>query len=917
MFKDTITKIFESDAVTGFLALQRTEMDDQTFMKLLALKPGEVNIVLARVATFIRNDSRDKTRKELINEILEVLERSAVARKFVGIGLKQEYRLFKGFPVRKGDPYEQMPNSGSELILKPTEVYIGWSTDSGKAREDGVSYDATKGEPVGGLLVETHIDSNKILFDVNAVLNAIKSKLALINQYNAHAAPGKSISKTNTDFLATEAPAYHGPWEVITSNKIVNTRVADKWNWDNAGGKKVPKWVGSAEAKPVAAQPVQENLKKLFENVAVNDVGPSEPKEETPVITLPIFEYQLEEGFMDKLRGIGDWISKTAGVTVRGKTLKYLELLVKQYQTQKLVYELAYDFASKVDPDEARLMHAEEQMSQIDQLLMDVKTTYEQIKNDPKQGLSFVNVDGEAKVAAPEGDKENKKDAPADDDLAMPDLLADMDDEEEFKESLHNVFESALGIFAKLADTKIDSKDRVTRRQLDKIFNKLIGTLAKHYDYRLRALQIQLDLLETDFKSYQGSRFENLPQVQKLGDMVEYTRDSLELVERLKAHFEASKDKADNFAFTSKVPDEDAKTVATQVAGDKPETKPEDKTVDYSDDEKELLAKKKEVEALLKADKKVDALDSEQKELVNVAKDAAQNDGKPTSEVAPVEPPTSEKPTEKMEPVQDKKPEEPKAVEPTPEPVKAPEVTPEPTPTEPLQMPQAEPEVPADEVKKAAQAPAKPKKKKVISVADKINRELKKQGFVKIVGKKAADLFAAEHPEWKREPLDKNNFKFTPADAAAPESAPEVKPEPVKAPEPTPEVKPEPVKAPEVKPEPTAAKPESDQEDADIPTPVGEPELPVANKDVDLYMDNYAQAVKLAAQVNDLKKRAAANPGDRSLGKKLKAAWDEYKQAEQRFKIIAQANPKFPKDKVGLDKLLARWKAHKASAPVA
>ena len=221
MFNTKIKQLFESDGViSGFLTLKKTEIDDVTFIKHLSIKPSEINIILARTVSFIKGDPQ-KTKKELINDILEVLERSTVAREFVGIGVQQEYRLYKGFPVRKGDPYDMMPEPNSEMQLKPSELFIGWMTDASKARDDSIKYDAAKGDPIGGLLVDVHVDVSKILFDINAVIKTVKAKKALIDKYNLQAAPGKSISKSNTEFLANDAPYYHGQWEIITTIKLL------------------------------------------------------------------------------------------------------------------------------------------------------------------------------------------------------------------------------------------------------------------------------------------------------------------------------------------------------------------------------------------------------------------------------------------------------------------------------------------------------------------------------------------------------------------------------------------------------------------------------------------------------------------------------------------------------------------------
>lgn len=351
MFNTKIKQLFESDGViSGFLTLKKTEIDDATFIKHLSIKPSEINIILARTVSFIKGDPQ-KTKKELINDILEVLERSTVAREFVGIGVQQEYRLYKGFPVRKGDPYDMMPEPNSEMQLKPSELFIGWMTDASKARDDSIKYDAAKGDPIGGLLVDVHVDVSKILFDINAVIKTVKAKKALIDKYNLQAAPGKSLSKSNTDFLANEAPYYHGQWEIITTNKVVNVKVYDKWNWNTVEGKKTVKWVSSdkKEQQPTPApnpnQKLQEQILNLFEsdNSVELDITNGE------VIAEGIFQ------------GIKNFFAKSFSTT-RGKMLKFLENYVNFYEAEKSMLEAAIEHAKNVDEDDTRIRNLENQL---------------------------------------------------------------------------------------------------------------------------------------------------------------------------------------------------------------------------------------------------------------------------------------------------------------------------------------------------------------------------------------------------------------------------------------------------------------------------------------------------------------------------------------------------------------------------
>lgn len=400
MHKDTIQYLFESDQVTGYLTLQKLEMSDDQFLKLLAVKPSELNTVIARVASFIKEDETQKTKKDLINDILEVLERSTAARQFVSVGVQQNYQLFKGFPVRKGDPYDHMPEPSTELVLKPSELYIGWTTDGSKAREDAVKYDVSKGDPIGGLLVDVNVDVTKLLFDVNAVIRTIKSKYKLIEQYNAQAAPGKALSKTNTHFLATEAPVYSGRWEIVTTNKVVNVRIVDKWTWDSTTGEKKIKWIAddkttpeqepvedSTPAKPEVvpqeqpqqeqppAEPQQpEQAKKLQERIM--RLFESEEKLSKDEL-IPVYEELIDE---DAWQGMKNFLASTFG-TMRGKKMKFLETLSRFYSTEMEVYKIAKEFATLVDKDTKRADYAQGKIDATEKRIEDIKTVMSEIKS--------------------------------------------------------------------------------------------------------------------------------------------------------------------------------------------------------------------------------------------------------------------------------------------------------------------------------------------------------------------------------------------------------------------------------------------------------------------------------------------------------------------------------------------------------
>ena len=331
MLNPKLKYLFEAEEQTGFVTLKKTEIDDATLIKHLSVKPTEINIILARVASFIKGD-REKAKKDLINDILEVMERSALAREFVGIGIQQNYHLFKGFPVRKGDPYEAMQDPNSEMVLKPSELYIGWMTDGSKAREDSIRYDAAKGEPIGGLLVDASVDTSKILFDINSVINTVKAKINVLNQYNNQAAPGKSLSKTNLEFLANDAPLYHGMWEIITTNKVTTVRVLDKWVWDQASGQKKVKWVvGTQQAPTQQQQQVKENMLSMFESVEIYEDEDIEEMFDPNVI---------DEALM---QGIKNIFGSLLGTT-RMKNVKKLSYFIKAHESEKAIYEKLIEF---------------------------------------------------------------------------------------------------------------------------------------------------------------------------------------------------------------------------------------------------------------------------------------------------------------------------------------------------------------------------------------------------------------------------------------------------------------------------------------------------------------------------------------------------------------------------------------------
>lgn len=240
--RDRILQLFESDVIAPQPHLQKEEISDEQFVRLLAVKPGDINIILARTVSIIKNNEPTKTKKQLIDEILEVLDRSKASRLFVGVGLQESYHLYKGIPVRKGDQYEVLPTQGDEIQLEKPGIYQSWVTDAPMSRQISTSFDPMKGDPIGGMIVDTHVDENRLYFDVNAVIRACKIKMDVIRNYNNVAAQGKAISNKNVDYLSSESAYYHDIYEVATDPDVLNVRVVDTWSWVVKNGKKVPAW---------------------------------------------------------------------------------------------------------------------------------------------------------------------------------------------------------------------------------------------------------------------------------------------------------------------------------------------------------------------------------------------------------------------------------------------------------------------------------------------------------------------------------------------------------------------------------------------------------------------------------------------------------------------------------------------------
>lgn len=564
-----LQKIFEANSVSGHLTLKKTEdLNDQQFQALLGIKPGEINIILSRVVAFIKNEGGEKTRKDLLNDILEVLERSAVARKFVGIGILDEYNLFRGFPVRRGDPYERMPGQNEELILHPSDAYLTWSTNATSSREDSTKFDAAKGEPIGGLVVQTHVDPTKLLFDMNAVPRAIKAKLQQILHYNLTAAPGKALSKSNIDYLGNNAPEFHGDMEISTPNSIVNTRVLDKWTWDETSGQKQVKWTEPAnnvqepkkpeepaETTPNPQQapekPVQQTLpaiKEMFSMLDESDeyITVTEWKTLKPE-KLPVDDSELNEAAMDKLKGVVNWISKTAKMTTRGKTLHYLDLLVKQFEARKEVYELAKQYSELLDEDATRIEHADKQIEILNGLIENAKEALAHIEEHSDSTLDFTKGEKELFRGSKKDLLKKKDKAPV---TPQPKTVKQVGDLSKFvKESKKRLDEGIVQIFDKLMDVSLSSRKPITRKKLEKLFSNLSNAIEKSNGLRLKTLEAQATLLHDQIKDFENSRFAKHDAVVKLKKMYETTLNDMSHVHDLQTAFHKAKDQAIDFAF--------------------------------------------------------------------------------------------------------------------------------------------------------------------------------------------------------------------------------------------------------------------------------------------------------------------------------------------------------------------------------
>lgn len=256
--RQRIKELFEAEAISPQPHLEKNEVGDEQFQKVLAAKPGDINTLLARCVSMIKDDDPNKTKGQIIEEILEVLDRSIACRIFLGVGVNSSYHLYKGIPVRMGEKFSKLPSQGDEIQMDRAGHYQSWTTEVPAAREIATTFDPAKGEPVGGMLVDSHVNAERLYFDVNAAIKTCKIKMEIIRDYNLKAAQGKAISVKNVDFLATKTEYYHGIYEVLTDPNVVNVRVVDTWSWDESTGTKIPQWKASADAKQNPAnEPVE------------------------------------------------------------------------------------------------------------------------------------------------------------------------------------------------------------------------------------------------------------------------------------------------------------------------------------------------------------------------------------------------------------------------------------------------------------------------------------------------------------------------------------------------------------------------------------------------------------------------------------------------------------------------------------
>lgn len=107
----------------------------------------------------------------------------------------------------------------------------------------------------------------------------------------------------------------------------------------------------------------------------------------------------------------------------------------------------------------------------------------------------------------------------------------------------------AFDVFNRIAG--IRSEKKVTGPALEKIFSRLEKALGQYYAQAQQTLELQLDMLGSNLKTYTGTRFENLPHVQELKTNYEQTKKSLAAVKQLQQKFNEVKGKANDFQFNA------------------------------------------------------------------------------------------------------------------------------------------------------------------------------------------------------------------------------------------------------------------------------------------------------------------------------------------------------------------------------
>jgi hypothetical protein len=317
--QSTLVQLF-NESVSNFLLLSKTkQLNDAQLKKLFNIKPGELNIILARMVELLKDDHPGKTKRDVIIDILKVVSRSPVAKTFIGIGLKDNYVLYKGFPIRKGDSLDHLPEPNNEVEVSPKDTFINWTTDASKAREMATLFDPSKGTPIGGLVVKITVDPSKLFLDVNAIITAVKKTINIIQNYNLAATPGKSLSKSNTDYLATEAPLYHDTYEIVTPNKYNKVIVEDTWYWKENNGSKNIEWKSSDKKDPT----------ELDEN----DSCPS-------CSQFMMESKSFNESIIDYVRKSANFLSGKTSQQLKNNSIELIDNLIEKYDIEEQIYDL-------------------------------------------------------------------------------------------------------------------------------------------------------------------------------------------------------------------------------------------------------------------------------------------------------------------------------------------------------------------------------------------------------------------------------------------------------------------------------------------------------------------------------------------------------------------------------------------------